>query len=78
MSDSHVTVVRAWDLIGHDGSFRLAGGRTIYEAVMYNEATARSTRVRLVRLDTGGGLHQVNRWVDPDTPVEVLEDFDDA
>jgi endonuclease YncB( thermonuclease family) len=68
----------AWDLIGHEGSFRVLGGRTIYEAVLRNEATARSDGlVRLSYLNTRDGyLRQVNRWVDGDTPIEVLVDHD--
>ena len=69
--------VPAWDLIGHEGKFRIAGGRKVYEAVMRNEATARGDRsVRLCYLATDGGLRQVNRWVDADTPIEISEDFE--
>jgi hypothetical protein len=64
----------AWELIGHEGQFRLPGGRAVYEAVMYDEASARGIRPRLARLETRGGLRQVNRWVDPDQPVEVIAD----
>ena len=41
---------------------------------MYDEASARGTRPRLARLETRGGLRQVNRWVDPDQLIEVIED----
>jgi hypothetical protein len=64
--------VKAWDLIGDEGSFRIKGGRTVYEAVMYNEATARGDKVRLARVETCDGIRQVNRWVDPDTLIEVI------
>ena len=64
----------AWELIGHEGRFRLPGGRAVYEAVMYDEASARGTRPRLARLETRGGLRQVNRWVDPDQLIEVIDD----
>jgi hypothetical protein len=67
----------ACDLIGHEGRFRLPGGRTVYEAVLYDEATARGARPRLARLETAGGLRQVNRWVDWDQPVEVIAGPDD-
>lgn len=68
----------AWELIGHEGSFRVLGGRTIYEGIMRNEATARSDGlVRLCYLSTrDGGIRQINRWVDGDTPIEVLADHD--
>jgi len=65
----------AHELIGEEGLFRLPGGRTVYEAVMYDEATARGSRPRLARLDTSrGGIRQVNRWVDWDQPVEVISE----
>lgn len=68
----------AWDLIGHEGKFRLIGGRTVYEAVLFNDATSTSGRPRLARLDVSGEWpRQINRYVDPDTEVEVLEDFDE-
>lgn len=66
-------IMPAWELIGEDGSFRLPGGRALYDAVMYNDATARSDRVRLARLvATPEGIYQLNRWVDWDQPIEVL------
>jgi hypothetical protein len=65
----------ACELIGHEGEFRLPGGRRVYDGVVYNDATARSNRVRLAYLkSTPEGLHQVNRWVDWDQPVEVIKD----
>lgn len=67
--------VPACELIGHNGQYRLPGGHTVYEGVMFNEASARGDRVRLARLDTsGGGIRQVNRWIDWDQPVEVISD----
>jgi hypothetical protein len=68
----------AWDLIGFDGSdgksVRVVGGRTLYEAVVFNDET-HGHRVRLDRLIVGEtGLRVVNRYVDADTPVEVVED----
>lgn len=69
--------VPAYELIGHEGVYRLPGGRARYEAVLYNDATARGTRVRLARLEAtaDGGLHQVNRWVDWDAIVEVIVEY---
>ena len=73
------TTKRACELIGHEGTFRLPGGRADYEAVLYNDATSRGERVRLARLEsTPEGLHQVNRWVDWDQPIEVIKDFDEG
>jgi len=68
----------AFELIGREGQFRLSGGRTIYEAVMYNESSARSDRVRLARIDTANGIRQINRWVDWHQPIEVIELSDDG
>ena len=73
----HPHVVAAWELIGAAGNFRVQGGRTVYEAVQWNEATARGYRPRLSRLVTvteNGQhyLHQIDRWVDPETRIEVL------
>jgi hypothetical protein len=69
----------ACDLIGHEGWFRLPGGNAVYGAVMFNDATARGDRPRLVRLEArADGLHQVNRYVDWDAPVEVLADYDEG
>jgi len=76
-AETRAVVVPAWDLIGHEGKFRLVGGHRIYEGVMYDLRTARSNRVRLAYLVADErGLRQINRYVDPDTPVEVIEDFD--
>jgi hypothetical protein len=67
-------VVEAHTLIGDEGAFRIPGGRTVYEAVMLDLATARNlNKVRLARLATDGGrLRQINRYVDWDAPIEVL------
>jgi hypothetical protein len=63
-------VTTAWDLIGfdpydYDGAkgVRIVGGRT----------TTRNDRVCLSRLDTTDGLRAVVRYVDPDTPMEVVK-----
>lgn len=70
----------AWELIGFDGadgeSVRVAGGRALYEAVVFNDATP-GEMVRLDRLEvSAGGLRVVNRYVDPDTLLEVVADGD--
>jgi hypothetical protein len=71
------TTKRACELIGHEGTFKLPGGHATYEAVMYNEARTDSYRPRLARLEaTPEGIHQVNRYVDWDQPIEVIEDLD--
>jgi hypothetical protein len=69
-------VTTAWDLIGfdpydYDGAkgVRIVGGRTVYEAV----ANTRNDSVCLSRLDTTDGLRAVVRYVDPDTPMEVVK-----
>lgn len=63
----------AWDLIGQEGAFRIRGGRSVYEAAFY--APRDGNRVRLARLvATERGIRQINRWVDPDTEIEVLEE----
>jgi len=65
--------VPAYELIGSEGRFRLVGGRTIYEAVCYLGASARSSRVRLARLVADErGLRQINRYVDWNAQIEVL------
>lgn len=69
----------AWNLIGFDSdwdgkfaSVRVKGGRTLYEAVMFID-NGRSDRPRLARLEAdGGGIRQVNRYVDPDTVCEIV------
>ena len=64
----------AWELIGETGVFRVPGGRATYTDVMYNEATARTDRVQIARLDAGeNGLRQVTRWIEPDQELEILE-----
>jgi len=64
----------AWDLIGFDPGLddakgvRVVGGRTLYEAVGNDGGQL----VRLSRLDTTDGLRAVIRYVDPDTPMEIV------
>jgi hypothetical protein len=66
------TFVAAWSLCGGDGKFQIRGGRTIYESIGAS-TTERTDRVRLMRLDTSRGLSQIDRWIDPDTEIEVIE-----
>jgi hypothetical protein len=66
----------AHDLIGYDGDayVRVVGGRTLYESVMVPQSGYDGGNVRLVRLDvSSAGLRQINRYVSPDTPVELVE-----
>ena len=62
----------AWDVIGEEGCvFRIKGGRAFYEEVNYNCATG-GHNVRLGRVDTcKEGLAVVERYVAPDTTLEV-------
>lgn len=69
-----VKTTTAWQVIGYDGpdSLRVVGGRALYDAAIYYDDT-RGTQVKLARLDaTAGGLRQVNRYVSPDTQVEIV------
>lgn len=71
MSDS----LTAHDLIGYDGDqyIRIVGGRALYETVLVLDGYDGTGSVRLARLDVGPlGLRQVNRYVHPDTPVELV------
>jgi hypothetical protein len=63
----------AHDLIGYDGDsyIRIKGGRALYETVMVSDGYTEGF-VRLVRIDTTNGIHQINRYVDPDTLVELV------
>jgi hypothetical protein len=68
------TRVTAWDLIGYDGdaSIRIVGGRALYETAIFYDGT-RQQFVKLARLEArADGLAQVNRYVAPDTPVELV------
>lgn len=65
----------AWEMIGYDGPnyVRIKGGRALYEAVMFNEATGRQQKVLLARLEAREtGIAQINRYVDPDTIIEEV------
>lgn len=68
------TTITAWDAIGYDGDgyLRIVGGRALYETAIFYDNTP-GDRVKLVRLDTRSGLHQVNRYVDADTALEIVE-----
>jgi hypothetical protein len=74
----------AWDYIGFDGRLdendlrighvRIVGGRALYEAVIYYDETP-GDNVKLVRLVADGvAIRQVERYVDPDTPLEFVLD----
>lgn len=62
----------AWDFIGYDGDhyLRIVGGRARYETAIFHDDT-RGEQVKLARLDPGS-LRQVDRYVDPDTPIQVV------
>lgn len=52
--------------------FRVKGGRVVWEEAQYLERGA-GHRVRLGRLDTSSGmLREYHRWVDPDTPIQLV------
>ena len=64
----------AWDFIGYDGpdAVRILGGRALYDAVIFYDDTP-GDRVKLARLDAGAdGIRQVNRYVDPDTIIQIV------
>ncbi len=67
------TIQTAWDLIGDEGSFRILGGRTVYEAVEY-VSTEESVKLAYLA-PTDDGIRQVSRYVHPETPIEVLRNF---
>jgi hypothetical protein len=64
----------AFDLIGYEGDqwIRVIGGRTLYESVLvrdgYTDGSVRLTRI-VVDQD---GIRQLNRYVDPETAVELV------
>jgi hypothetical protein len=66
-------VTTAFDLIGYDGddNIRIVGGRTLYETVLVRDGYDDGP-VRLVRIDMRDGIRQINRYVHPDTPVELV------
>lgn len=66
----------AWEAIGFDnGKFKIAGGNTYYESVMFN-CSGRQEKVLLAKLKAeGNSLRQINRYVDADTLLE-FEDKD--
>jgi hypothetical protein len=67
-------MLTAFDLIGYDGDqwVRIVGGRTLYETVLVRDGYDDGP-VRLVRIDATNGIRQVNRYVHPDTPVELVD-----
>lgn len=67
-----LATMTAWELIGFEGAFRIVGGRSQYDAVQFNDPNGRQRKVLLSRLDSG--LRQTDRYVDPDTQLEILSD----
>lgn len=71
------TTTPAYELVGHEGIFRLPGGRSTYSDVIVKDG---GDAIRLARLEprtTPEGehyLHQVDRYIAWDQPVEVLKD----
>ena len=67
----------AWELIGFDTDgghqVRIKGGRAVYDAVIFYDDTP-GEMVKLARLETSDekGIYQVNRWVHPDTELEIV------
>lgn len=63
----------AFDLIGYDGddAIRIVGGRALYDTVLVRDGYD-DGNVRLARIDTSNGIRQINRYVHPDTPVELV------
>lgn len=68
------SVCAAWDLIGAAGTFRLwPNGNATYEQVDFHDSTP-GTQVKLSRLVAeDAGLRCVERYVDPDTLIQVME-----
>ncbi len=66
-------IMTAWELIGFDGLVRIKGGRAVYDAVTYYDDTP-GEMVKLSRLETSDekGIYQVNRWVRPETELEIV------
>lgn len=65
----------AWDLIGYGGAddIRVVGGRARYETVIFWDGQ-RSDKVKLAKLVADErGLRTIIRYVDPETPVELVE-----
>ena len=63
----------AWDIIGFDGAFRVAGGHVDWEAADYNDALG-GAKVRLTRVVVDAhGLSVRTRYVDPDTQVTIVQ-----
>lgn len=67
----------AYELVGHEGVFRLPGGRSTYSDVMIKDG---GSAIRLARLEprvTPDGhhyLHQINRYIEWEQLVEVIVD----
>lgn len=70
------TVITAWEAIGwedtgDDRYLRVVGGRTLYETATFYDNTP-GHMVKLSRIDTRYGIRQIDRYVDPDTLLEVV------
>lgn len=76
---SELSCYRAWDLVGfdpddYDGArgVRIVGGRTVYDAVGFDDETP-GDNVRLSRVAVHDlELRAVVRYVDPDILMEVV------
>jgi len=68
-------VAPAVEFTGYEGDhhLRIVGGRAVYETVIYWDGQ-RSDKVKLAKLVRDeGGLHTVLRYVDWETPIEIVE-----
>jgi hypothetical protein len=63
----------AWELVGWDnGLVKIVGGRTTYEAVMYNDPTG-GRLVKLAKLvGEERGVREVKRYVEPETKLVIV------
>jgi len=75
-TDGHGIVLMAYELIGYDGDMllRIKGGRALYETVCikdgYNDGPVILARLEIT---DDNRIHQVNRWVDPLTWIELVD-----
>lgn len=58
-----------WDA----GPIRIKGGRTIYEAVMFCCGGRQKMVLLAYLVPTERGIKQINRYVQPDTMIEIME-----
>lgn len=69
---SKIQTMTAWEAIGTPHLVKVYGGRTVYENVHYDDSRGGRT-VRLDRIEPAGDrLRVVNRYVHPDTVLEVV------